>query len=109
MAFKDILLALTTYPGPTPISAVDEAIAFAAAVGARISAIACEVKYRVPGSPLGTAWLDVPAMAAETLAAPESGAFDDATPSATPPIAVASSNVRAGTGNLHRAISGVSA
>jgi len=64
MAFKDILLALTTYPEPTPVSAVDEAIAFAAAVGARISAIACEVKYRVPGSPLGTAWLDVPAMAA---------------------------------------------
>ena len=64
MAFKDILLALTTYPEPTPVSAVDEAIAFAAAVGARISAIACEVKYRVPGSPLGTALLDVPAMAA---------------------------------------------
>ena len=64
MAFKDILLALTTYPEPTPVSAVDEAIAFAAAVGARISAIACEVKYRIPGSPLGTAWLDVPAMAA---------------------------------------------
>ena len=64
MAFKDILLALTTYPEPTPVSAVDEAIAFAAAVGARISAIACEVKMRVPGSPLGNALLDIPAMAA---------------------------------------------
>jgi hypothetical protein len=39
MAVKDILLALTTYPEPTPISAVDEAIDFAAAVGARISAV----------------------------------------------------------------------
>ena len=64
MAFKDILLALTTYPDPTPVSAVDEAIAFAAAVGARISAIACEVKYRVPGNVLGRVLLDVPAMAA---------------------------------------------
>lgn len=26
MAFKDILLALTTYPEPTPVSAVDEAL-----------------------------------------------------------------------------------
>ncbi len=48
MAFKDILLALTTYPDPTPVSAVDEPIAFAVAVGARISAIACEVNFLVP-------------------------------------------------------------
>jgi hypothetical protein len=64
MAFKDVLLALTTYPEPTQVSAVDESIAFAAAVGARISAIACEVKMRVPGSPLGSALLNIPAMAA---------------------------------------------
>ena len=64
MAFRDILLALTTYPEPTPVSAVDEAIAFSVAVGARISAIACEVKIRTPGSPLGTALLDIPAVAA---------------------------------------------
>jgi hypothetical protein len=64
MAFKDILLALTTYPEPTPVSAVDEAIAFAVAVGARASAIACEVKFRVPGNVLGGVLLDVPAMAA---------------------------------------------
>ena len=64
MAVKDILLALTSYPEPTPVSAVDEAIAFTVALGARISAIACEVKMRVPGSILGSALLDVPAMAA---------------------------------------------
>ena len=64
MAVKDILLALTSYPEPTPVSAVDEAIAFTVALGARISAIACEVKIRVPGSPLGTAFLNIPAMAA---------------------------------------------
>lgn len=64
MAFKDLLLALTTYPDPTPVSALDEAIDFAAAVGARLSAIACEVKFRVPGSPLGRTLLNIPAMVA---------------------------------------------
>ena len=65
MAVKDILLALTSYPEPTPVSAVDEAIAFTVALGARISAIACEVKIRVPGNILAGALLDVPAMAAD--------------------------------------------
>jgi hypothetical protein len=63
MAFKDVLLALTTYPEPTPVSAVDEAIDVAAAIGASISAIACEVKMRVPGNVLGNALLDIPAAA----------------------------------------------
>ena len=64
MAFKDVLLALTTYPEPTPVSAVDEAIDVAAAIGTSISAIACEVKMRVPGNVLGNALLDIPAMVA---------------------------------------------
>src|SRR5665213_2814113 len=64
MAYKDILLALTTYPDATPAFALDEPIAFAAAFGARISAIACEVHYRVSPNSLGGALLDVSAMAA---------------------------------------------
>jgi hypothetical protein len=64
MSFKDILLVLTTYPQPTPVSAVDDAIDLAAAFGAKISAVACEVKIWAPGSPLGSALLDVPAMVA---------------------------------------------
>jgi len=64
MAVKDVLLALTTYPDPTPVSAVDEAIAFASAVGAQISAIACEVEIRVPGNFLADKLINVPAMAA---------------------------------------------
>ena len=64
MAVKDVLLALTTYPEPTPVSAVDEAIDFAAAIGARISAIACEVKIRGPVNIMASALLDFPAMAA---------------------------------------------
>ena len=64
MAFRDILLALTTYPEPTPVCAVDEAIAFAVAVGARISAIACEAKIYVPGNIFGDLLLHIPAMVA---------------------------------------------
>ncbi len=64
MSLKDILLVLTTYPESTPVSAVDEAIEFTAALGAKISAIACEVKIRAPGNILANALLDIPAMVA---------------------------------------------
>jgi nucleotide-binding universal stress UspA family protein len=64
MPFKDLLLALTSYPEPTPVSAVDDAIDVAVALGAKISAIACEVKMKAPGSLLAGAFLDIPAMVA---------------------------------------------
>jgi nucleotide-binding universal stress UspA family protein len=64
MAYKDILLALTTYPDPTPVCALDLPIEFAVEVGARISAIACEVRFQVPPSVLDNMLLDVPALAA---------------------------------------------
>jgi nucleotide-binding universal stress UspA family protein len=62
MSFKDVLLALTTYPQASPVSAVDDAIDLAGALGARISAIACEVRMKAPPSPLGNFLLDIPAM-----------------------------------------------
>lgn len=64
MAYKDVLLALTTYPDATPVSAIDLPVAFAESIGARISAIACAVHYQVPNSILGRMVLDVPGMAA---------------------------------------------
>jgi nucleotide-binding universal stress UspA family protein len=64
MSFKDVLLALTTYPQPTPVSALDDAIDVAVALGAKISAIACEVKINVPGTLLGRRFLNVPSMIA---------------------------------------------
>ena len=67
MSFKDVLVALTTYPEPTPVSAVDDAIDVAAALGAKVSAIACEAKIRAPGSPLGNYLLDIPAMVAAEI------------------------------------------
>jgi len=62
MAFKDLLLALTTYPEPTAVSALDDAVAVSAALGARISAIACQVKVEVPGSVLSHVVGNIPAM-----------------------------------------------
>ena len=64
MAYKDILLALTTYPNPTPDLAVNKAIEIAVVLGARLSAIACEVKISAPSNMLANALINVPAMAA---------------------------------------------
>lgn len=63
MSYKDLLLSLANYPDSTPAAAVDLAVDFAAAVGARLSAIACEIKIAVPGSFIAPAFLNVPALA----------------------------------------------
>ncbi len=57
MAIKDILLTLTSYPDPTPISVIDHAVSFASAIDAHIAAVACDVHVQIPGSLLsfGTA------------------------------------------------------
>lgn len=62
MAIKDVLIVLTSYPDPTPLSYLDEAIALSQQLGARISAIVCEVSYRVPRSILGNTLIDISAM-----------------------------------------------
>ncbi len=49
MAFKDILLTLTSYPQPTPVSAVEDAVSIAAALGAHMAALSCEMHVQVPG------------------------------------------------------------
>jgi nucleotide-binding universal stress UspA family protein len=64
VAIKDILLALTSYPDPTPVSAVDEAVSFAVALGARISAITCEEKIQLPSNALADALVDLRAIVA---------------------------------------------
>ena len=64
MAFKDVLLQLTSYPEPTPVAAVDQAVAFAQASGARIAALTFEIIVRVPGTALAPALLDIKALIA---------------------------------------------
>ena len=49
MAFKDILVALTSYPEPTPVSVVDDAVSVAAALGAHLAALSFETRPHVPG------------------------------------------------------------
>jgi nucleotide-binding universal stress UspA family protein len=63
MSYRDLLLSLASYPDSTPPAAVDLAVDFAAAIGAKLSAVACEIRISVPGSFIAPAFLDVPAMA----------------------------------------------
>ena len=49
MAFKDVLLTLTSYPDPTPVSVLDDAVSIAAEFGAHLAAVSCEVHVQVPG------------------------------------------------------------
>jgi len=63
MSYKDLILTLASYPDTTPPASVDLAADFAAAVGARLSAIACEIKIEVPGSFIAPAFLDIAGMA----------------------------------------------
>lgn len=67
MAFEDILVSLTTYPERTKRSAIDDAVALAVSLESRISAIACEVRVPAPASPMGSALLNVPALASAEL------------------------------------------
>ena len=50
MAVRDILLTLTSYPEPTPVSVADRAASFASVLDAHLAAISCEVQVQVPGS-----------------------------------------------------------
>ncbi|ANW02144.1 universal stress protein [Bradyrhizobium icense] len=64
MAFKDILLTLTSYPDPTPASVAEDAVAIAATLGAHLAAVACEVHVEVPGHFLSGSTADIPGIIA---------------------------------------------
>jgi len=49
MPFKDVLVALNSYPEPTPVSVVEDAVSVAVALGAHLAAISCETHVQVPG------------------------------------------------------------
>jgi len=50
MAVKDILLTLTSYPDPTPVSVIGKAVSLATALGTHVAAISCEAHVEVPGT-----------------------------------------------------------
>ena len=64
MAFKDILLTLASYPEPTPVSVVEDAISVAAALGAHLTAVSCEVQVQVPGHFLSGLMANIPGIIA---------------------------------------------
>ena len=49
MAFKDILVALASYPEPTPVSVVDGAVSVAATLGGHLAALSFETRVQIPG------------------------------------------------------------
>src|SRR5215207_3170767 len=65
MAYKDLLLALASYPEPTPIAAIDQAVGIAGLLGARISAVTVELQIPKPVSFYTDAVLDISGMIAE--------------------------------------------
>ena len=60
MAFKDILLALTSYPEPTPVSVIEDAVSVASALGVHITALSCEMHVQVPGHFISGAAVGLP-------------------------------------------------
>ena len=64
MAFKDILVALTSYPEPSPISVVDDAVSIAAVFGAHLAALSCETHVQVPGHFLSGSFGNIPGIIA---------------------------------------------
>ena len=64
MAFKDILLTLTSYPDPTPVSVLDDAISIAATFGAHLAALSCEVHVQIPGHFLSGSVANIPGIIA---------------------------------------------
>lgn len=64
MAFKDILLTLTSYPDPAPVAVTEEAVAIAASLGAHLAAVACEVHVEIPGHVLSGSIANVPGIIA---------------------------------------------
>jgi nucleotide-binding universal stress UspA family protein len=64
MPVKDVLLTLVSYPEPSPVTVIEDAVSFASSFGAHIAAIACEARVEVPGTFLSGSLVDVAGIAA---------------------------------------------
>jgi nucleotide-binding universal stress UspA family protein len=64
MAYKDVLIQLSSYPERTPTPPIEQAILFAKTFGARASALAFEIEIPKVGNVLANALLDLPGMVA---------------------------------------------
>ena len=64
MAFRDVLLTLTSYPEPTPVFVVEDAVAVAAALGAHIAGLSCEMNVQLPGHFISGSMVGLPGIIA---------------------------------------------
>jgi nucleotide-binding universal stress UspA family protein len=64
MAYKDVLLQLSSYPEPTPVASIELAIHVAEALDARVSALTFKIEIPNAGNVLANAVLDIPGMVA---------------------------------------------
>src|SRR6476469_9996722 len=62
MSFRNLLLVIRAYPAGISVAAVNSAVAMAAVLAPRVSAVACAIKPKVPRSIVGNALLDVSAI-----------------------------------------------
>ena len=53
MAYIDLLLHIDSYPTPTTVPAIDEAVALAASLGARLTGLTVEVEIPHRDEPTG--------------------------------------------------------
>lgn len=64
MAFKDALLQFSSYPEPTPVAAIEQAVGFTAVLGAHVSALTFNIEIPRTGNALANALLNFPGMVA---------------------------------------------
>lgn len=62
---KDILFHVDSYPDPTPVAAIDQAVRFAATLGSGITALAVQVDFKPPGNWLAERLVNLSAMCAQ--------------------------------------------
>lgn len=74
MSFKDLLLQLSSYPEPTPGAVIDQAVDFARAQQAHLTALTFKIEIPRVGNALANMLLDIPGM----IAAEEKKSIDNA-------------------------------
>jgi nucleotide-binding universal stress UspA family protein len=68
MAFEDVLLHLDSYPDATPVKDIDQAVAFASAVGGKLTALALAVTIPLESNRLSDLLVGLSSMIAEEQA-----------------------------------------
>ena len=64
MEIRDVQLQLCSYPTPTSVAAIEQAMDLAAALGARISALTFKIELPTTSNMLANTLLEIPSMIA---------------------------------------------